>query len=120
MAQKVLKGDTVSYRRHPQLERFCTHQDTVGAIANYLHAACDEADRRGSRFDRSRVGLPVSPLPLIEVTTAQLRYEMARLAHKLKIRAPNDWKRVVGLNCPEPHPWFAAIDGPVAPWERSG
>ena len=120
LAQKVLTGNTEGYRRHPQLERFRAHPDSAGAIANYLHEVCVEADRRGYRFDRSRICLPVSPVPLIEVTCGQLQYEMAHLAIKLKVRAPDDWKSIVGLDRLEPHPLFAVVDGPVAPWERPG
>lgn len=120
LAQKVLMGDTIGYRHHPQLDRFRAQPEPECAIANYLHATCDEADRRGYRFDRARINQPLSPCPLIEVTSGQMRYEMAHLSDKLRIRSADDWQRFANVACAEPHPLFIIVDGPVAPWERTG
>ena len=118
LAQKVLKGDTIGYHRHPQLERFRGLPDPERAISHYLHAVCDEADGRGLRFNRARILLPVSPLPEIEVISGQMRYETAHLAAKLKNRSSDDWERFVGVRGVELHPLLVWVDGPVAPWER--
>ena len=53
LAQKVVRCDTVGYRPHPQLDRFRRHSDPVRVVSNYLHAICDEGDRRGYQFDRA-------------------------------------------------------------------
>lgn len=55
LAQKVLAGETRGYTRHPQLIRFRRCPDPRGAIAFYLSAVCDEADRRGYNFDRAKI-----------------------------------------------------------------
>ena len=120
LVQKVLSGDTAGYCRHPQLDRFHSHPDPKRAISNYPHATCDEADRRGYRFDRARIRHPVLPLRRIEVARGQLQYEMDHLAAKLKVRSPGDCEGLQDVHCPEPHPLFVAVDGPVAPWERIG
>lgn len=76
LAQKVLKGETRGYRHHPQLHRFQTHTNTLGCIATYLRAVCDEADRRGYHFDRTKIA--VSRIRgQLEETTGQLLYECA-------------------------------------------
>jgi Pyrimidine dimer DNA glycosylase len=36
LAQKVLQGETKGYRSHPQLQRFRSSGDPLGAIAAYL------------------------------------------------------------------------------------
>jgi hypothetical protein len=58
LAQAVLAGRTRGYRSHPQLVRFRRHADTPAAVGAYLAALADEADRRGYRFDRSRIDCP--------------------------------------------------------------
>ena len=119
LARKVLAGETRGYRHHPQLQRFREHPRPATAIAAYLHAVADEADRRGYRFDRRRVGQSQPATPLLPVTEGQLRFEAEQLASKLRRRAPHLPAARDPDAPPVAHPLFQVIAGPIAPWERS-
>lgn len=56
LARAVLRGVTKGYRHHPQLERFRASGRPVACIDTYLAVVCDEAERRGYRFDRTKLG----------------------------------------------------------------
>ena len=114
LAQKVLRGKTRGYTRHPQLERFRACRDPLAAIATYLGAVAAEARRRGYAFDESRL-LPARTRARLRVADGQLRYEMAHLTAKLRARNPG-W--VVEVEVPDAHPMFVVVEGPVAAWER--
>ena len=118
LAQKVLAGATRGYRRHRSSSAYRAHPEPASAIAAYLQAVCEEADRRGYRFDRSRIRGPVSPGPLMEVTEGQMRHELEHLAAKLEERDPEAFQRLRGIGRPEPHPSFVVVPGAVASWER--
>ncbi|UOQ57903.1 pyrimidine dimer DNA glycosylase/endonuclease V [Leucobacter allii] len=121
LAQAVLAGRTRGYRSHPQLHRFREAADPLAAITAYLHGVADEADRRGYRFDRSRVDLPAPApehAPRLAVTDGQLALEWRHLGAKLAARSPEDAARWHGTE-PTPHPLFVVEPGPVAPWERA-
>ncbi len=117
LAQKVLKGETKGYTNHPQLERFKATDDPVAAIAAYLHAVADEADRRCYRFDRGKLG-ERSFSKKLNVTTGQLEYERAHLEAKLKERDPDRYDLLQSVPSPELHPLFEAVEGEVEPWEK--
>lgn len=120
LAQKVLRGETKGYTRHPQLERFRDRPDPVRAIVDYLHGIADEADRRGYSFDRGRISLERSAQPeTLTVTSGQLHYELAFLRQKVEGRDPN-WARthLDRVSDPAPHPLFTVTEGPVESWER--
>ncbi|MDE2881987.1 MAG: pyrimidine dimer DNA glycosylase/endonuclease V [Acidobacteriota bacterium] len=120
LARKVLAGETRGYRNHPQLRRFREHSSPPGAIAAYLHAVADEAERRGYRFDRTRIGSPERTAAPIPVTTGQLRFEARHLAAKLSERIPETLAGQPAAPRPWPHPLFRVRPGPVADWERAG
>ena len=105
LAQKVLAGETRGYRRHPQLDRFREHPCPRPAIAAYLHAVADEADRRGYRFDRSRVTTAARLADPVPVTTGQLRFEAEHLAAKLRRRSPEVLERADPRAAPLPQTW---------------
>ena len=117
LARAVLRGKTRGYRHHPQLQRFLTHPAPVSAINNYLAAIADEADARGYRFDRSRVGA-VRDASLIPVSTGQLAFEHSHLRSKIGNRAPLELGRLPTVANLAPHPLFVARLGPVESWER--
>ncbi len=117
LAQKVLAGGTRGYQHHPQLTRFRDARDPQVAIATYLHAVADEADRRGYRFARERINLPADEQLKVPVASGQLAYEWRRLLSKLESRAPQ-WVAVVAAQPPRPHPLFEVIPGPIADWEK--
>lgn len=117
LAQKVLSHQTRGYRNHPQLHRFRSCPDPHAAIAAYLTGVAEEGDRRGYRFDRSRIVVAPADLEL-EATLGQISYEWEHLMRKLRSRAP-DFVRV--RPTPEeivPHPLFRIVEGPAEPWER--
>lgn len=86
LARKVLRGETKGYRHHPQLIRFRQHGEPLAAIDAYLAAVCDKADKRGYRFDRSKIAPPVASPKPIPVANGQMQYEWRHLLEKLKVR----------------------------------
>ena len=116
LAQAVIRGLTRGYRHHPQLDRFREQPAPRSAINAYLRAVHAESVVRGYRFDRAKVGR-VGTSVTITATTGQLEYEWMHLLAKLRARSPVDYRKLRGLARPEPHPLFAVVEGPVAPWE---
>lgn len=117
LAKKVLEGGTRGYRHHPQLHRFQECTDAEAAINAYLHAVCDEADRRGYRFDRSKLAATRERAPRLSVTRGQLEYEWTHLLNKLRVRSPELFRKVKSAEPGRPHPLFRAVRGPIAKWE---
>jgi hypothetical protein len=117
LARAVLRGVTRGYRHHPQLIRFREQPDAVTCLNTYLAAIHAEADRRGYRFDRTKLGRTRTRRRLA-VAADQLAYEWSHLRRKLRQRSPV-WEREIGdANTPDPHPLFVIVPGPIAPWER--
>jgi hypothetical protein len=117
LARQVLRGQTVGYRHHPQLERFRAQPRPLDAIEAYLWAILREAQRRGYRFAADKLR-PLAPMPAIPVTQGQLDYEWQRLQRKLRVRAPGQCDALAGIKQPQPHPLFTPVAGAVAGWER--
>lgn len=118
LARAVLRGETVGYRHHPQLERFRECPSPRSAINAYLAAVHAEASSRGYRFDRSKLGR-VTVAQRIVTTDQQLRYEWSWLLRKLRRRAPSTYRRLRGGPPPDAHPLFSVVRGPVCEWERA-
>ncbi len=121
LAQKVLRGLTRGYTKHPQLERWREQADPEAAIGAYLHFLHAEASARGYRFDASRIAtrpaVPERWLGVMEVSEGQLALEREHLRAKLEARSP---EALPGLDdIAQPHPLFATVPGPIAPWERA-
>ena len=112
LAQKVLRGKTKGYRRHPQLIRFQAHAKPVAALAAFLKAVHAEATRRGYAFDGSKIAR-YSETILLEETDGQLLYEWTHLRRKLKHRAPKVLASHKDVSTPEPHPIFRLVRGEV-------
>lgn len=117
LARAVLRGATRGYRHHPQLERFRASDRPVACVDSYLAAVCEEAARRGYRFDRRKLGrgrvrkrLPVS--------AGQVAYEWAHLLAKMRRRRPDHARALAFVSAPKAHPLFRVVPGPVADWER--
>jgi hypothetical protein len=117
LAQAVLRGATRGYRRHPQLDRFRSEPDPAGTIAAYLEGIRREAERRGYRFDETKIG-PSRPDHPIAVACGQLRYEREHLLKKLLTRDPECCTALQAVDDPEPHPLFRAVPGEVEAWQR--
>lgn len=117
LAQKVLKGETQGYKNHPQLIRFKQQKNPVAAIATYLAAVLDEANKRGYNFDKSKIDSR-RIRSKISVTSGQLFYELKHFKKKLKVRDPATYKRTKFVKNPDPHPLFTIVEGSVEAWER--
>jgi hypothetical protein len=117
LAQAVLGGRTRGYVHHPQLVRFREQRNPTGAIAAYLHAVADEADRRAYAFDRARIDAKPSRVAM-RVTSAQLRLEWEHLKAKLQRRNNVFYDAIARVRAPLPHPSFSVVRGAVADWER--
>ena len=117
LAQKVLKGETIGYRNHPQLSRFRSQPDPVAAVATYLEYVFGEAVLRGYRFDHAKIEDTRSDTR-IPVTKGQLFYEWNRFREKLKARDPGRYLELPVEAAPEPHPLFVIVAGDVETWER--
>ncbi len=117
LAQAVLADATKGYRSHPQLERFRAQDDPLAAVGAYLTGLADDADRRGYRFDRSRILRPSAPAATMDVTTGQLDYEWDHLGRKLHDRSPDDAQHWTQATV-RPHPLFRVVPGAIATWER--
>ncbi len=116
LAVKVLRGETKGYRNHPQLTRFRVLADPAGAMTAYLSIVCDEAERRGYRFERSKLNGPAQFT--LEATDGQLQYEWQHLLHKLEVRDSSRHAALQAVGSPLPHPFFTIKPGPIEPWER--
>lgn len=119
LAQAVLKGETVGYRHHPQLARFKSHPAPLAAIATYLQLVYEEAQTRGYRFDKSKIGRLRTGFRIVE-HRGQLAYEWQHLRAKLLLRRPDWLRRLNAIAVPQPHPLFRLVRGSVRDWERVG
>ena len=116
LARAVLGGLTRGYRQHPQLTRFRAERRPIACLDTYLSAVCDEADRRGYRFDRSKLGR-ARVRGKVTATRDQMKFEWRHLQRKLRRRARPS-SRADTAPRPSPHPLFRVVRGPVADWER--
>jgi len=116
LARAVLSGLTRGYRHHPQLTRFRANARPIACLDTYLTVVCDEADRRGYAFDRSKLGRRRVRIK-VTATRDQLYFEWTHLEKKLRQRArpPTLMDR---SSAPSAHPLFRVVRGPVAAWER--
>ncbi len=116
LAQKVLQGNTKGYKNHPQLIRFKNTKNPLGAIAEYLRYVVDEADKRGYKFDRTKI-CDEKLKEQIHVSSGQVEYEFTHLSRKLKQRSPGLYinsKNVKKINL---HPMFKQVKGNIENWE---
>jgi hypothetical protein len=117
LAKKVLENKTKGYRNHPQLNRFKADSQPLKLINLYLHTVCDEGERRGYKFDRSKLSRIKSEVVKIHVTSGQMKYEWSHLLKKQAVRS-REWylmnRKVKRLR---PHPTFRIVKGPISAWE---
>ncbi len=117
LAQKVLLGNTIGYKHHPQLFRFKNTPDPVGAIALYLRYIALEAQSRGYQFDKGKI-VPNRFQGKIALSTGQIRYEFNHLLKKLKVRDPDRYKQVKESGQITLHPLFREVNGGIEAWEK--
>lgn len=118
LAQKVLLGQTIGYRFHPQLDRFRATRNPVAAISAYLWAVVDEAAARGYQFDASKIALRRRRIAAIPVTQGQLEFEREHLKRKLRVRDASRLRLLRGAGL-KAHPLLRVVPGGVEPWEAS-
>lgn len=116
LAKKVLEGNTIGYRNHPQLVRFKKAANPVNAIHCYLSSIHEEATARGYRFNRHKINWQFEPVQLL-VTTGQMKYEREHLLRKLEVRDINRFGEMSILDHLEPHPMFKIVEGEIEEWE---
>jgi hypothetical protein len=117
LAQKVLQGETKGYLHHPQLLRFRTQRDPLGAMGSYLAALAEEAERRGYHFNREKIN-PGRLSGKIAVSRGQLAYEWTHLKKKLSRRDPERYQIYTDIELPDPHPSFEIVEGDIEAWEK--
>jgi len=117
LAQKVLRGATRGYRHHPQLRRFSGLANPPAALASYLAVVCEEAVRRGYKFDASKIGTRRIRGKMTEAR-GQLLYEWRHLKRKLKRRDVKRHRDLLPVKIPAPHPLFRIVPGVVQDWEK--
>lgn len=77
----------------------------------------DEADRRGYRFDRSKIN-PGRYEAKLTVTSGQVAYEFGHLLEKLKSRIPERYGVVKESREIMLHPLFCEVAGEIESWEK--
>ncbi len=117
LAKAVLSNQTKGYKFHPQLYRFRSHPEPLGAINQYLLALYEEALKIGYSFDKRKIGRARTNLK-IAVTSGQAGFEMSHLIRKLWKRDRKKYIQLKEINVPELHPLFQMIEGDVEDWER--
>ncbi len=117
LAKKVLENKTRGYRNHPQLERFKRCADPIATINTYLHFVCDESERRGYLFDRTKLGIRKRISIMCFVKKGQVDYEWSHLLKKLKVRSPEKFEILKTVKRPAVHPIFKKHQGGVESWE---
>ncbi len=116
LAQKVLQNKTIGYRNHPQLRRFKSSPNPVGAIAYYLRGIYSEAVNRGYNFSEDKIN-SAEFSGKIACTRGQLLCEWNHLKEKLRSRDAGRYRAVEGIGEPESHPIFNIIEGDIEEWE---
>lgn len=117
LAQNVLLGNTKGYKNHPQLMRFKTHPTMLNAISSYLHDVCDEADKRGYKFNRTKIIYEKTSLEPIQVTEGQINYEWQHFLQKIEKRNNKLFHKLKNLKEIEAHPLFVVVKGGIESWE---
>ena len=115
LAQKVLLGQTTSYRFHPQLKRFQACRNPIAAISTYLWGVFDEARARGYSFDASKIAMGRRGI-VIPVNQGQLEFEGEHLRKKLRLRDQTK-AGVLRRGRIRPHPMLRIVAGGIEPWE---
>ncbi|MCD8073300.1 MAG: pyrimidine dimer DNA glycosylase/endonuclease V [Alistipes sp.] len=118
LARKVLEGNTRGYVNHPQLIRFRQSARPLDFIDRYLHEICNEAERRGYKFAREKLGCGVVGGKM-NVPVGQLVYEFDHLLRKLSRRDKARYDKLIGLDCGSilAHPLFEITEGGIEKWE---
>lgn len=122
LAKKVLMGQTMGYKFHPQLIRLRECSEPLTAVNTYLAYILSEAIDRGYKFDTTKIEHTlVNRSYKLLVKRGQLDYEFEHLMKKMSGRNPLLYKKFSALENIEPHPMFVVIEvitGGVEEWEK--
>ena len=116
LAQKVLKGETRGYTNHPQLDRFRSMRDPLGAIGRYLYYVHKESLKRKYNFNRTKID-NIKSRTRMEVHSGQVAFERRHLLTKLQSRDYIQFSKVRLIKKLEVHPMFRVVQGEIAAWE---
>ena len=116
LAKQVLSGNTKGYKKHPQLNRFKECSNPLAAINYYLSVLHTEAVSRGYNFDIEKISA-YNTVPLIKVSSGQIKFESEHLLKKLQIRDPLRYAVIKETKRFLQHPLFKVSAGAIEPWE---
>ena len=117
LARKVLRGETIGYKNHPQLERFRKLVEPINAINFYLGEIWHEAKKRNYNFDENKIDWGYEKIQ-IPITKGQVEFEFNHLLNKLKTRDKKRYEQLINLENKEVHPIFIIVSGEVESWEK--
>ena len=112
----IASNKTKGYKFHPQLHRFRSHPNPLGAINQYLLELYKESLNRGYSFDKRKIGRTRTNHK-IKVKVGQVNYEKLHLKRKLWKRDRKKYALLKEINVPHLHPLFKMITGEVEDWE---
>jgi hypothetical protein len=123
LALNVLQGKTVGYKNHPQLDRFKSQSNPVQMISSYLYTLLWESERRGYKFDGSKIPMRYREQN-VPVTLGQIIYEYKFLGEKVSGRTGewnyedgskfNRFQAAMATNLL----MFYVVDGDIEYWEK--
>ncbi len=118
LAKKVLEGNTVGYKNHPQLRRFKDSVQPLAAINTYLWHVLEEAQTRRYTFNPAKIDANWVDANLrLTVNIGQLAYEAALLKRKLANRRHNG--RLAIEEIVQPCRFFTPVENEmIAEWEK--
>lgn len=116
LARKVLEGNTIGYKNHPQLIRFNKAKNPLEAINQYLAEIYLESVRRNYNFDKQKINLSFKQIQL-PVTSGQLKFEVTHLLYKLKSRDSAKFNELSSKSTFDVHPLFIQVKGDIEKWE---
>ncbi len=119
LAQKVLAGKTRGYKNHPQLIRFKNSKNPLGLIGLYLLEVAKEAEKRGYKFDTTKIQqICKKTKQRIPVTRGQVVCEFELLCCKLKKRDKRKCEQIKNKKHIKINKIFKIVPGDVEKWEK--
>jgi hypothetical protein len=116
LAKRVMEGNTIGYKNHPQLNRFKDSDNSVDCINQYLSALYKNSLERGYNFNQNKINLDFIPTK-ITVSDKQIKFEFEHLLKKLETRDPERFHKLSYKIKIDAHPLFRIIDGEIEEWE---
>ena len=117
LAKRVLEGNTIGYKNHPQLNRFKESCNSVDCINQYLTAVYENSLGRGYNFNKNKINPDFIPTKLT-VTDKQMKFELEHLLKKLESRDPEQFHKLSHEAKIDAHPLFKIIEGEIESWEK--